>query len=61
MAARAVPRESWEVPGGIEIGRVGEKEMTINMNACKLVCANKFIVFFGDHRYVEYVIYDLIS
>lgn len=45
MAARAVPRESWEVRGGTEIGRVGEKEMTINMNACKLVFVNKFIVF----------------
>jgi hypothetical protein len=61
VAARAVPRESWEVPGGIEIGRVGEKEMTINMNACKLVCANKFIVFFWRLSLCWIVIQDLIS
>jgi hypothetical protein len=35
--------------------------MTSNMNAYKAVCANKFKVFFGDHRNVGYVIQDLIS
>jgi hypothetical protein len=60
VAARAGPRESWEVLGAIETGRVGEKETTSNMNACKVVCAYKFIVFLEVvARVVGYVVQDL--